>query len=660
MSNLVLQYTFEPATISGLNMNNISYGAKIIDASLSSATGIVSTTSATGTQSLYCAGTDFATIPSVPAGFLSANAMTISFWVNYSIAIATNQRLFQLDPTTPIYILATTTNYMTFYYNTASVLLTNPTANPFALGRWHHVAWVITPTTWTIYVDGVPNTATVATTIPTTLSTSYIGKGTSDDVFSGYLDDFRIYNTALSADQAYDIYDSGTEKCYYRFEPTDISGTQMANVASGRPIYDASFMNTTPETVIGYITATQTSSAISSGLTTTQNSMCMENTGTTIYTNDGASGIIKTSTFNGTSWSTPTNVYVGFTLPSATNNMDMNATCTRGICVQASANGRCYWFKPPFTSAPVLTQDTVTTRTYRCVCMSGDGNTIGAIADKLYYALWNDASQNYGAFIQANANTPNSYANAMSSDGSVYVYATGGAIYYARRIGGLGTAYNAGVLVTTVGSNPFGFRFSFDDKVVVASGANNSTYWSVYNGATYSGFTLLSNSLTTNTWPGTGVTIDLSYNVYVTINLSTTIYKITTSISYTTYGSASFTPTTAAYKNGTSSLYYNPPNSSGAVLSTATNMVSLPVINNVDPSGITVSCWFNTNDSLMRTAMRLISLKATAASPYYYLAYDSSAQSLIFGRGDAGYDGTVSTRAAPYSNSVGNTIQIHT
>ena len=72
--------------------------------------------------------------------------------------------------------------------------------------QWKHVAVTIGNNKTTIYVDGIEVASSSAITIkPSDLrpALNYIGRSqfSSDPYFTGYLDDIRIYNYALNADE---------------------------------------------------------------------------------------------------------------------------------------------------------------------------------------------------------------------------------------------------------------------------------------------------------------------------------------------------------------------------------------------------------------------------------------------------------------------------
>ena len=74
---------------------------------------------------------------------------------------------------------------------------------------WHHIVGTYnSPTnTLSIYIDGVPGTPVTFTTSESSVSALTLGAGPGQDgYFNGTLDDFRIYNRALSASEVKQLY----------------------------------------------------------------------------------------------------------------------------------------------------------------------------------------------------------------------------------------------------------------------------------------------------------------------------------------------------------------------------------------------------------------------------------------------------------------------
>ncbi len=88
-------------------------------------------------------------------------------------------------------------------------------------GQWHHVAFVVDATGGRLYVDGAPRasrawtgTAGPSTTLEPLRLGYYPGLARGSHYFAGALDDVRLYNQALSADDIEALYRAGA------FQPT--------------------------------------------------------------------------------------------------------------------------------------------------------------------------------------------------------------------------------------------------------------------------------------------------------------------------------------------------------------------------------------------------------------------------------------------------------
>lgn len=86
-----------------------------------------------------------------------------------------------------------------------------PSAN-----EWHHVCWTTEghETTGILYVDGAPadtdTTWQQSGTVGKIYFSTYDGQGVFDEPFAGELDDVRVYDRALTAEQVAALYSYGT------------------------------------------------------------------------------------------------------------------------------------------------------------------------------------------------------------------------------------------------------------------------------------------------------------------------------------------------------------------------------------------------------------------------------------------------------------------
>jgi len=183
----------------------------------------------------------------------STSAFSISLWVKLSLSAASPSYFYQSGSDT-------FANTISFYQSSALDFLIGKGGSTYAGARysgsvkdntWHHLAAVYNGSTLTIYLDGsVPTQSAIGTSVPsTTVSTAgnnpHIGSktdGTSE--FTGNIDDFAIFNAALTATEVSNIYNSATYRenklqHLYRFE-NNYNDTVGSNngTAQGDPVLD--------------------------------------------------------------------------------------------------------------------------------------------------------------------------------------------------------------------------------------------------------------------------------------------------------------------------------------------------------------------------------------------------------------------------------------
>ena len=206
---LVAQYSFE---------NNLEDATQNILDAVDVAASYSTSVKKVGESSLTLNGTTAHL--SLPAGVVCSKEMTIATWV-YSTSSSNWQRIFDFGNGQEQYMFLTPTNgsQMRFVMKNGGEeeILSTTT-----LGRnaWHHVAVTIGNTEVALYVDGkVVASSTSMTIRPMDINPvrNYIGRSqfVSDPRFKGNIDDFRIYNCALSAENIAKIYNGE--------DPTDIN-----------------------------------------------------------------------------------------------------------------------------------------------------------------------------------------------------------------------------------------------------------------------------------------------------------------------------------------------------------------------------------------------------------------------------------------------------
>lgn len=138
------------------------------------------------------------------------SSMTWSVWYNSSNVA----NMFILDQRSsevgvqPIYI--SSTGYIQFFDSTIGTSCQTSAGVALLNGTWHNIICSGTPSTRTIYYDGI-SVATLGTGItPQTARSIYIGSRHSlATYFNGSIDDVRIYNRALSAEEVTILYELG-------------------------------------------------------------------------------------------------------------------------------------------------------------------------------------------------------------------------------------------------------------------------------------------------------------------------------------------------------------------------------------------------------------------------------------------------------------------
>lgn len=155
----------------------------------------------------------------LPTGLMSSiNDFTISAWV-YLNANSTWNRIFDFGTLTATYMFlspnggAGKIRYAIKYNGSAEQLIDGTAALP--TGSWQHVAVTLSGTTGRLYVNGVQvGQNTNMTLKPSSLGNTtqtWIGRSQyADPYFNGLIDEFKIYNRALSATEILAQYNTPT------------------------------------------------------------------------------------------------------------------------------------------------------------------------------------------------------------------------------------------------------------------------------------------------------------------------------------------------------------------------------------------------------------------------------------------------------------------
>jgi len=244
---LVAQYSFE---------NNLEDATQNIFDAVDVAATYSTSVKKVGESSLTLNGSTAHLL--LPAGIVCSKEMTIATWV-YSTSSSNWQRIFDFGSGQERYMFLTPTNgsQMRFVMKSGGneeILSTSVLER----NAWHHVAVTIGNTEVALYVDGqVVASSTSMTIRPTDINPvrNYIGRSqfVSDSRFKGNIDDFRIYNCALSAENIAKLYNgeepTGIKTLVQEKKRTDvgkiydISGKSLASPQKGINIINGKKIN---------------------------------------------------------------------------------------------------------------------------------------------------------------------------------------------------------------------------------------------------------------------------------------------------------------------------------------------------------------------------------------------------------------------------------
>ena len=199
---LIAHYDFED------NTNDAT--ANTLDAVTAGSTSYSSLMKKSGKKSLYLKGSD--SYLTLPPSVGNLSEMTIAMWVNINNS-SSWQRIFDFGNGTDQYFFLTPSNG-----NEMRLVLKNGGEEQIlsttkATTGWHYIAVTLAPEALTLYVDGKATTSTSITLRPSDFhpKRNYIGRSQfiADPFFVGYIDDLRIYNYALSANEVETIRNGG-------------------------------------------------------------------------------------------------------------------------------------------------------------------------------------------------------------------------------------------------------------------------------------------------------------------------------------------------------------------------------------------------------------------------------------------------------------------
>jgi hypothetical protein len=171
-------------------------------------------------QAVEFDSTDYLEFPATinPYTIWNGKGITFSFWVRFTSITGTYSRFidFQSGASSVSGIMfAFRGNSEAFYLNSGAAAATFSYSNLSnsiitTLGVWHHIVWSIDITgKWDVYLNNVRINNTETSAVPNiTYNLRYINKSvyTGNGVWGGQMDDFRIYDRALSAADVASLY----------------------------------------------------------------------------------------------------------------------------------------------------------------------------------------------------------------------------------------------------------------------------------------------------------------------------------------------------------------------------------------------------------------------------------------------------------------------
>lgn len=153
----------------------------------------------------------------LPYEIASTEAMTFSAWVYWRASATANQRLFDFGngPTQYMYLTPSDGSKVSFVIHNGSDHQTLTTSSRLSTLMWKHVSLTISRDSTVIYIDGEKAAHTSDITLmPSDIHPvmNYIGKGqdAKDPFLKAYIQDVRIYNHALTAEEVKKVMDAGT------------------------------------------------------------------------------------------------------------------------------------------------------------------------------------------------------------------------------------------------------------------------------------------------------------------------------------------------------------------------------------------------------------------------------------------------------------------
>ena len=232
-TNLITNYKFEGNLLDSAGTNHLTTGVNI-----NYMPGIVNNSSLY-LQNEYSVQTSTKSVSfaSNESFNLSASNFTVSTWIYPTGAASGAARIWELATNTIGRVgLYLPTNSLKLY--TGTNFGSNVSGPQLTSNMWYNITSVINTTDLSLYVNGKfigINTFTVPFTYGATINRITFGDATAQGLprpFAGYIDDFRLYNRALSPAEINGVYYSSANNSYVLYQQT-IDGNNVSDLAWG-------------------------------------------------------------------------------------------------------------------------------------------------------------------------------------------------------------------------------------------------------------------------------------------------------------------------------------------------------------------------------------------------------------------------------------------
>lgn len=175
----------------------------------------------------------------LPYELAASEEMSIALWINWRTSTVTWQRIFDFGNDTDHYMFLTPYNSYTSKLRFAiknggeEQILDGPTK--LGGNRWIHVTVTIAKGKTVMYVDGEEVASSTSISIsPADIHPclNYIGRSqfNDDGMLSAYIDDMRIYNYALSAQEVKDVMEGNTDAINAPLSDQEMSPAKIYSV----------------------------------------------------------------------------------------------------------------------------------------------------------------------------------------------------------------------------------------------------------------------------------------------------------------------------------------------------------------------------------------------------------------------------------------------